>query len=114
MKPQFMQSVARTLLHAVAAAVLRLRAARRPRPDARAIPVSGRRAARSRYTQGAKANSLDQHVSNTVSTRNIALNIFESLMTRDASNMAPMPELAESVAAAPDGHDLHLQAAPWT
>ena len=28
------------------------------------------------YAQGAKANSLDQHVSNTVSTRNIALNIF--------------------------------------
>ena len=49
------------------------------------------------YAQGAKANSLDQHVSNTVSTRNIALNIFESLMTRDEAN-APIPELAESAA----------------
>lgn len=54
------------------------------------------------YAQGAKANSLDQQVSNTVSTRNIALNIFESLMTRDAAN-SPVPELAESVTAAPDG-----------
>jgi peptide/nickel transport system substrate-binding protein len=54
------------------------------------------------YAQGGKANSLDQHVSNTVSTRNIGLNIFESLMTRDASN-SPIPELAESVAVAPDG-----------
>ncbi|MFO1325992.1 MAG: ABC transporter substrate-binding protein [Rubrivivax sp.] len=54
------------------------------------------------YAQGAKANSLDQHVSNTVSTRNIALNIFESLMTRDAANN-PVPELAESVAASADG-----------
>lgn len=48
------------------------------------------------YAQGAKANSLDQHVSNTVSTRNIALNIYESLMTRDESN-SPIPDLAESV-----------------
>jgi peptide/nickel transport system substrate-binding protein len=53
------------------------------------------------YAQGAKANSLDQHVSNTVSTRNIALNIFESLMTRDAAN-APVPDLAESVAISAD------------
>lgn len=54
------------------------------------------------YAQGAKANSLDQHVSNTVSTRNIALNIFEALMTRDAAN-SPVPDLAESVAASADG-----------
>lgn len=54
------------------------------------------------YAQGAKANSLDQHVSNTVSTRNIALNIFESLMTRDETN-APIPDLAQSVAVSSNG-----------
>jgi hypothetical protein len=43
---------------------------------------------------GGEGPSLDQHVSSTISTRNIAMNVFESLMTRD-ENMAPMPELAE-------------------
>ena len=54
------------------------------------------------YAQGAKANSLDQQMSNTVSTRNIALNIYESLMTRDVAN-APIPELAESVSTSNNG-----------
>ena len=54
------------------------------------------------YGQAAKANSLDQAVSNTVSTRNIAQNIFESLMTRDQANN-PIPQLAESVSVSPDG-----------
>lgn len=54
------------------------------------------------FAQEAKVNSLDQHTSSTISTRNIAMNMFESLMTRDES-MAPMPELAESVTEAPDG-----------
>jgi peptide/nickel transport system substrate-binding protein len=54
------------------------------------------------YAQGSKANSLDQHVSNTVSTRNIAMNIFESLMTRDDTN-SPVPDLAESVAVSSNG-----------
>ena len=49
----------------------------------------------------AKLNSLDQHTSNTISTRNVAMNIFESLMTRDETNQ-PIPELAESVEEAPD------------
>ena len=54
------------------------------------------------FAQEAKVNSLDQHTSSTISTRNIAMNMFESLMTRD-ENMAPIPELAESVAESPDG-----------
>jgi peptide/nickel transport system substrate-binding protein len=49
----------------------------------------------------AKINSLDQHTSNTISTRNVAMNIYESLMTRDETNN-PIPELAESVTEAPD------------
>lgn len=48
------------------------------------------------FAQEARSNSLDQHVSSTISTRNIAMNVFESLMTRD-ENMAPMPELAAEV-----------------
>src|SRR5882757_7888617 len=49
----------------------------------------------------AKVNSLDQHTSNTISTRNVAMNIYETLMTRDETNQ-PIPELAESVAESPD------------
>jgi len=48
------------------------------------------------FAQEAKANSLDQHTSSTISTRNVAMNMFESLMTRD-DNMNPIPELAASV-----------------
>lgn len=54
------------------------------------------------FAQDANVNSLDPMASSTISTRNIALNIFESLMTRDNKNM-PIPELAESVSEAPDG-----------
>jgi peptide/nickel transport system substrate-binding protein len=54
------------------------------------------------FAQEAKVNSLDQHTSSTISTRNVAMNMFESLMTRD-ENMAPIPELAASVEEAPDG-----------
>jgi len=56
----------------------------------------GRKGGNLVFAQEAKANSLDQHVSSTISTRNIAMNVFESLMTRD-ENMAPMPELAAEV-----------------
>ena len=45
------------------------------------------------FGQEANINTLDQMTSATISTRNIAMNVFESLMTRD-ENMAPMPELA--------------------
>ena len=47
------------------------------------------------FAQEAKANSLDMHTSSTISTRNVAMNMFESVMTRD-DNMKPIPELAEN------------------
>jgi peptide/nickel transport system substrate-binding protein len=44
----------------------------------------------------AKVNSLDQHTSSAISTRNNAMNMFEALMTRDEQNN-PIPDLADSV-----------------
>ena len=55
-----------------------------------------------RSPQEAKVNSLDQMTSSTISTRNVAMNMFESLVTRD-ENMNPIPELAAEVVEAPDG-----------
>ena len=49
----------------------------------------------------AKVNSLDQYASNTISTRNVAMNIYESLMTRD-ENFNPILELADSMEESPD------------
>jgi peptide/nickel transport system substrate-binding protein len=49
----------------------------------------------------AKVNSLDMYASNTISTRNNAMNIFESLMTRD-ENFNPILELADSMEETPD------------
>jgi peptide/nickel transport system substrate-binding protein len=48
------------------------------------------------FGQEANVNSLDQHTSNTISTRNIAMNMYETLMTRDENNR-PILELAESM-----------------
>ena len=53
------------------------------------------------FGQEANVNSLDQPASNTISTRNIAMNIFETLMTRDENNNA-ITDLAESYAESPD------------
>ncbi|HWX49217.1 MAG TPA: ABC transporter substrate-binding protein [Roseomonas sp.] len=53
------------------------------------------------FGQEANVNSLDQMASNTISTRNIAMNIYESLVTRDENNNV-IPELAESYEEAPD------------
>jgi peptide/nickel transport system substrate-binding protein len=53
------------------------------------------------FGQEANINSLDQMTSNTISTRNIAMNIFETLVTRDENNR-PILELAESMEEAPD------------
>lgn len=49
----------------------------------------------------AKVNSLDQHTSPAISTRNVAMNMLESLMTRDEKN-EPIPELADSMTESPD------------
>ena len=46
------------------------------------------------FGQEANINSLDQMTSGTISTRNIAMNMFESLMTRD-ENFSPILELAD-------------------
>jgi peptide/nickel transport system substrate-binding protein len=53
------------------------------------------------FGQEANINGLDQMTSGTISTRNIAMNIFESLMTRD-ENFNPILELADSMAETPD------------
>lgn len=98
MKTQKNSRVALIAMAAIAAALASHGAAAQTGPRF-ACPVKGGTLS---YAQGAKANSLDQHVSNTVSTRNIALNIFESLMTRDESN-SPIPELAESVSTSSNG-----------
>lgn len=50
----------------------------------------------------AQVPGLDWHVSNATATRNVALHIFESLMTRD-DNMNPIFQLAEDVAVSDDG-----------
>src|SRR5580704_8416991 len=53
------------------------------------------------FGQEANVNSLDQMTSGTISTRNVAMNIFETLMTRDESNNAIL-DLAQSKVEAPD------------
>ncbi len=53
------------------------------------------------FGQEANVNSLDQMTSTAISTRNIAMNIFETLMTRDENNH-PILDLAESMQEAPD------------
>jgi peptide/nickel transport system substrate-binding protein len=53
------------------------------------------------FGQEANVNSLDQMTSTAISTRNIAMNIFETLMTRDDNNH-PILELAREMVEAPD------------
>lgn len=49
----------------------------------------------------AKVATLDQHATNAAAPRNITMNIFESLLTRD-EGMNPMLELAESMSESAD------------
>ena len=53
------------------------------------------------FGQEANANSLDQMASNTISTRNVAMNIFEALLTRSETNET-IGDLADSWTEAPD------------
>ena len=53
------------------------------------------------FGQEANINTLDQMTSATISTRNIAMNIYEALMTRDDNNN-PILELADSMIETPD------------
>ncbi len=54
------------------------------------------------FGQEAKVNSFDSHASAAISTRNIAMNIYETLMTRD-ENFNPVLDLASSIDTAADG-----------
>ena len=53
------------------------------------------------FGQEANVNSLDQQASNTISTRNVAMNIFEALLTRSEDNQT-IGDLADSWTEAPD------------
>jgi peptide/nickel transport system substrate-binding protein len=53
------------------------------------------------FAQEANINTLDQMASSTISTRNVAMNIYESLMTRDENNH-PILELAAAMHETPD------------
>jgi peptide/nickel transport system substrate-binding protein len=53
------------------------------------------------FGQEANINGLDQMTSGTISTRNVAMNMFESLMTRD-ENFNPILELGDSMAETSD------------
>jgi peptide/nickel transport system substrate-binding protein len=53
------------------------------------------------FGQEANVNSLDMMTSSSISTRNAALNIFETLVARDENNNV-IPDLADSVTEAPD------------
>jgi peptide/nickel transport system substrate-binding protein len=53
------------------------------------------------FGQEANVNSLDQMTSSTISTRNVAMNMFEALMTRD-ENFNPILDLADSMVESPD------------
>ncbi len=53
------------------------------------------------FAQEANIDTLDQMTSPTISTRNIAMNTYESLMTRDENNH-PILELAEAMIESPD------------
>ena len=54
------------------------------------------------FGQQAKVNSLDTHTSSAASTRNIAMNVFETLLIRD-ENFAVMPNLAAAIDTSADG-----------
>jgi peptide/nickel transport system substrate-binding protein len=53
------------------------------------------------FAQEANVNSLDEMTSGTISTHDVALNIFEELMTRDENNR-PILDLADQMVEAPD------------
>jgi len=61
-----------------------------------------RQAAISSSAARPKVNSLDMYASNTISTRNNAMNIFESLMTRGRGQTTRSLELAEAMTESPD------------
>ncbi|MFN8927280.1 MAG: ABC transporter substrate-binding protein, partial [Rhodospirillales bacterium] len=69
---------------------------------ASAQSVCGRMGGDLIFALEARVPGLDQHASNSSATRNVAMNVFETLITRD-EQMNPVLELAESLDVAPDG-----------
>ncbi|CAH1648507.1 Peptide/nickel transport system substrate-binding protein [Hyphomicrobiales bacterium] len=64
--------------------------------------ICGRKGGDLVFGMEAKLSTLDQHVNAANATRNVAMNIFETLMTRD-ENMAPVLDLAEQLNVSDDG-----------
>jgi len=62
----------------------------------------GRKGGDLTFALEARVPGLDQHASNSSATRNVAMNVFETLVTRD-ENMNPVLELAESMDQSADG-----------
>ena len=60
------------------------------------------------FGQEAPPPTLDPHFSTSIATRNVAMHIFEQLVTRDENN-AVIPELAEEMAGQPRRSHLHVQ-----
>ena len=54
------------------------------------------------FGQEATPPTLDPHFSTSIATRNVAMHVFEQLVTRDENNDV-IPELAESWQVSPDG-----------
>ena len=54
------------------------------------------------FAPEAQVAGLDMHFSSAISTRNIAMHIYECLLTRDESN-GPIPELAERIVTSAEG-----------
>src|SRR6185437_4075241 len=65
------------------------------------------------FTYGLEANvaGLDQHSSAAASTRDISMNIYETLVTRD-DNMKPLLQLAASVDVSPDSKTFTFKLRP--
>lgn len=64
--------------------------------------ICGRKGGDLVFGMEAKLGTLDQHVNAANSTRNVAMNIFETLVTRD-ENMAPVLDLARALDVSEDG-----------
>ncbi|MCZ8109020.1 MAG: ABC transporter substrate-binding protein [Burkholderiales bacterium] len=62
----------------------------------------GRKGGDLTFALEARVPGLDQHASNSSATRNVAMNMFETLVTRD-EKMNPVLELAESMDQSADG-----------
>jgi peptide/nickel transport system substrate-binding protein len=54
------------------------------------------------FAQEATVPTLDMHFSTSIATRNVAMNMYECLVTRDEKN-APIPDLAEGFEESADG-----------